>query len=248
MVVSHAQPSRVQIWAVALAMVVAGAVSPAAAGPISLTGATGAWTNPVGGSNVTEFDLFGTDVVLWGGLNGFSGYRFTPTGDVSNLAIGSPFALGAFTHVNMPITDDAITAVDYRLSFNLTGVGAPIELLLQFQHDETDNDPSTCFAGSISVCDDIVTTSLPLAPLWMAEAAPFRSFRVLGFSQDGGHTFASQFFSPERGSNTAMLYAQVEPAPIPNPEPATFVLFGTGLAVAVLARHRARRSTTSSRR
>jgi hypothetical protein len=232
--------------ALALVIVCGLGVSQASAAAISLSGAAGFWTSPVGGSELEFVDApgQGQDTVKWGDINGKSGYHFTPTGDATVLE-GSPFLLGTFTHFNQVISGDAITEVDYALSFNLEGgVPMPLNVLLHFLHDETNNDPATCFPESVSLCDDIVTTSLPAVTSFFLGGTETRYLHLLGFSQDGGLTFANRYLSVEGGTNAAMLYGLVsaEPAPIPTPEPATLALFGAGLAAAVAARHRARRT------
>jgi hypothetical protein len=221
-------------------------VSPASAAAIHLDAAARFWTNPVGGSELEFVDApaQGQDTVKWGDINGKSGYHFTPAGDATVIE-NTPFLLGTFTHFNQVISGDAITAVDYALSFNIEGgVPLPLNVLLHFLHDETNNDPVTCFPESVSLCDDIVTTSLPAATSFLLGGTETRYLHLLGFSQDGGLTFATRYLSVEEGTNTAMLYGLVsaEPAPIPTPEPATIALLGTGLAAVCAARRRTRRS------
>jgi hypothetical protein len=178
-----------------------------------------------------------------------SGYAFAPTSDITDVGLDTPFLLGTFMHINNPIPSGGIGSVNYALSFDLTGlVAPPLDVLVHFDHNETWNVAGRCPTGSLSLCDDVVTTSLPGVSMFSLDSGT-KYFQLLGFSQDGGLTFSSRYLSPENGSNTAMLYGMVssDPAPIPNPEPATLALFGTGPLAAIAARRRARRTSQSTR-
>jgi len=81
-------------------------------------------------------------------------------------------------------------------------------------------------------------------PVALPSASTIQSFALLGFWRDGGLTFQSQYFSPEQGSNTAMLYGLVSSEPIDtrNPEPATMILLATGLGAIAVIRRRTHRN------
>ncbi len=69
------------------------------------------------------------------------------------------------------------------------------------------------------------------------------SFSLLGFSQDGGTTIDTQFFTNENTVNATQLYAIITEEAIPAvPEPTTLFLLGTGLGVlGLVARYRRER-------
>jgi len=264
MIVSHGPRSWVYRFGL-FGLLSFGVVSPAVAAPISLSNATGHWENaalaPASGGwlestlYLTDGDGNGPDVAAWGedyeGDFNASSYTFLTTPDNSNIQVGTPFLLGTFSHFNNGISTNGITGIDYALSFDiLGGLPLPLTALIHFAHNETLNETTLCPEDGVNPCDDVVTTSLPGQTSFVLDDSQTLYLHLLGFSQDGGLSYGSQFFSPEGLTNTAMLYGLVssDPAPIPNPEPATVVLLGTGLAFAVYGgRRRARRSIDATR-
>ena len=235
-VVKHAALSAL-LWALT--------ATGATAAPISVHSFTGAWANPIGGNVLEQVDAAanGLDTITWG-AGGLltSGYTFQP-GDSIDVTAGTPFLLGTFAHQNGPTPPNTyISSVDYQLSFGFTGLPPIVDVLLQFAHNETQNDPLLCPAESEDTyCADIVSTSLPVLNVELTgDDGQTYYFNLVGFSQDGGQTTTSQFFSPEFRTTSAGLYGLLssDPAPIPNPEPATLVLIGTGLAGAAAVRRR----------
>jgi hypothetical protein len=109
---------------------------------------------------------------------------------------------------------------------------------VQFSHNETVNS-GPCPAGSVTECDDVVTITTPILSALITSGTDSYLFKLLGFSKDG-KTFSSVYMSPEGGDNAAQLYAEVTPAPVP--EPGSLVLLGSGLmGLAAAARRRNRR-------
>lgn len=208
---------------------------------ISIDSIVDGWQNPVGGTNVSINNSAnpGGDVIRWGTNigNGQSGYTWDSRNTAFNAATGVLFSLGEFTHVNQPIgSGSAISRVD--LDFTVGSFESPLTVgaTFRFDHNETSNTGGGC-------CNDLVTISNAFFN------TPFQDngstnyfFSLLGFSTDGGQTLSTIFSTKEGQSNHAKLYAVIttEPLSEPVPEPASILLFGTGLAAGAFRARRKR--------
>ena len=218
---------------VAVAML-AFVAAPVAAGPVDITSISGVWNNPVGGSGYTGV---GTSSITWGGGPGVgSGYDFVAGADIAPAPINVLLPLGTFTHHNNPIAaGSAITAVDLLFGFGTNGLPATVSATFNFNHNETPN-ALPCPAGSSTVCDDYVTIVQPIVNQLITAGPDHYYFNMVGFSKDGGLTYSNVFQSPENGSNSAEMYGRLRTQPDAIPEPATLLLFGSGLLAAGIRR------------
>ncbi len=251
-----------RVVAPAFALCLAGAVAAADAATISITNIEGQWTAAasVNTPNPTlaidnNIAPFGTefDSVRWGGdptnvLSG-SGFSFAEAGNIADVAVGTPFALGTFTHANFQTPPESrIESADYQLAFSTSGSPNLVSVSLRFELTETLNQAPCPFGGVGDLCNDRVTALTAAFNLPIEAGGTTYFLNLVGFSTNGGATVAGVFDTVERGFSPATFYGLLTAAPLASrplpavPEPATTLLMAAGLGVAVTrVRGRARR-------
>ena len=211
--------------------------------PVTIETVSGDWKDPQGGGFGNEIvNGDPTSTIRWPeaglvGQLGQSGYDFTRV-DVPFPAFpDTPFRIATFEHINEIVRlGGGIDGVDLQMSFGGNVDGTPFSLsqLWHFDHDETPNfSPCPQPPGSApveTVCDDFVTISQIGGPasVTVAKGLERYTFRVRGFSEDGGLTFTDLFQSPENQNNQAGLYAEYNITVIPLPAAAWLLLGGLG--------------------
>jgi len=212
-------------------VMVAGMFTPLKAVDFSIDGLDADWANAVGGSNVSYNNDIGsggrTSIVSWGGFFDQSSYTFETTPTSFTVSEGTPFIIGEFTHSNFAIpSGTSITQVELDMSMESIGV-FDLEGTFTYSHNETSNAPGP------PASNDIVTILNPGAQTKTIQYQGYwYDVSLLGFSQDGGQTFDSQYITMEGQDNNSFLYAQITAVP----EPSTYALLGIGaiLGAAVL--------------
>ena len=228
------------VWGVACCLglvvglfVVVGMVAPAKAATLfTIDTVDGDWANavtvPAAGATIANSSgTNATSTVRWGTTSGQqSGYDYaSPVPPVAADSMGTPFAIGDFTHLNFPIGTPFLTNVDLKLDVQQTlGANAfAITHTFAMTHLETSNIGAGC-------CPAVVTILNPTANVSFFVGVDEHFFNLLGFSQDAGATFTTMFNTAEKASNVATLYATITHKHVSVPEPATMLLMGIGMA------------------
>lgn len=224
----------ISTWMIAGALLVLPAISCA----VDITNISGIWTSTTGGQNVTGV---GTNQINWGGSSQTtaqkSGYNFTPSPNLFDIQPGTDFVLGTFTHINkvIPSSRDAITQAVLSVTLSIPNVINNLTLSYLFHHNETPNLAGHCPAGSVSVCDDIVTaTSNPVVTKDFTLNGQLYTLTIKGFEVNG-QTF-TQFLTQENMNNTALLIADLTLVNVP--EPATYLVLGSTLGLVLFLKKR----------
>lgn len=217
---------------------------------VQITNITADWVNAVPGS-ATIGHSGSTATVRWGIGDPIpseqSGYNFTPNPAGISVIVppgGGPFDLGTFEHLNFPIFEPFLQSVDLMVTADVVINGSPmgtLTLVFDFTHDETINNLNPCPYGgangqgiNVNGCADKVTVASgggggSSTFLAGGEKVTLTTF---GFSQDGGHTVMSNFFTIENQNNFADLFVNVSATLAEAPEPGSLALIGLALLVA----------------
>jgi hypothetical protein len=221
------------------------AATSAQAATVTVTSVSGVWSDV--DPNVATG--VGTTSIRWGQSTGSgqSGYDF-----VSNvpppqvLGNGQQFDLATFTHINQPITGNAIEKAWLDVTINFTAdflVGPQVaNQQFIFLHNET---PNNCFGANCS--DDIVKAFLNVGQSNVyVDGLNVYTFGITGF--EVGNVLFSQFNSPEGSNNTATLRASFDAVEnfAETPIPGAVWLFASGAAgFGALLRRRKKKTETA---
>ena len=146
----------------------------------------------------------------------------TGTPGYMDTSINNRFLLGWFTYVNGDVwLADGVAGVELAVDVYISQLGSTFSLNNIFEITNTDNS-----TGDPVLDGDIVTSVGGNLSKRFDYAGVTYQFDIIGFSQDGGSTVTNNFSSPENSGTGAGLYAEINPVP----EPATMLLFFTGLA------------------
>ena len=226
------------------------------------------FVNAVGGNVLTIDNTFGDpSQVCWGqaGLNPCtksSGFTYTNSTTPFSENPNDVFALGEFTHYNLPINENAsIKSVQLEITGTISAAedGGPWAAIGQrtfifdIMHNETLNGDNPCKSSVPDVtdpvnaagCADEVTMSIASGSEYFTVGLTNFTLEILGVSmslEDAGNgIFTPTFLSSENAVNSRIIAAQFTATPTtPVPLPAALPLMGAGLAVLGFAARRRR--------
>ncbi|MGI2260672.1 choice-of-anchor K domain-containing protein, partial [Shewanella sp. GXUN23E] len=175
------------------------------------SGIVGEWTAWTGGNPLRRFDSddndTGLDQMRWGAAtdSASSGYGFIDNDAALNgvLSLNQDINLGVFTHYNLPIYGQAITAATLTVTFTITdsyGVVTPITININFTHNETPNNSDP------EASRDIITIGQP--EVTFEYEGDFYTIKVLGFVDEQGQ-LVNTVRTYENQSNSYQLIARI---------------------------------------
>ncbi len=201
-----------------------------------ITGISGTWTATTPTSGVTT--SLGGSQISWGSPasgSGQSSYVFGASTTPIDVESDTTFELGTFTHNNNPIYSNGTILSDATLTvattLNLGGSSQPIKSVFNFEHWETPNNASPCAnpgADNSMGCADRVTFALNLAQTesFLIDGKEY-VVNLTGFLING--SLASEFWTKEGISNSAILQGNIVEKASVVPIPAAAWLFGSAL-------------------
>ena len=217
---SQLSTKRIKTSALAAGLIAAFmmAVSTAQAAVLTIDSISAEWTNPVGGTSITNNGVQSNPTaaqIRWGEVPGTrpqSGFNFLTSAPGSfGVNTDEAFSLGTFTHLNNVIDDGPISSVRLDLNLTIGGTGVVGPFLTIFNFFESPNG-----------CQPLPTCANDLA--WLSDYEASTTFfvgddayalTILGFSLDGGLSFIDFLTTPEDQMQSAQLYAKVSAVPLP---------------------------------
>jgi hypothetical protein len=166
----------------------------------TLSSSSGIWTGTTGGGDTVTG--IGTNEVRWGisagtSVENKSGLRFDGVGS-TNFDIDEIFAVGTLTHFNNPIplgTDASAANLQVTLDFSTPTLDEAFNF--SFGVDETPNP-----------APDVITFPSALPSESFSFEGQDYTLELIGFG-DRSTNLDDEFISPENGSNTTQLFAQI---------------------------------------
>jgi hypothetical protein len=205
-----------------------------------VTDLDGTWDGVVGGAFVNIDNVSMPRTVKWGqpwsqgpGLQ--SGMGFVHTTTPFFVDDGVPFAVGTLSHFNFPVEPGtAATSADLNVDFGFGGELAGFNPAFSFTLtiDETFNSTGDPVLDG----DFIGFGPVPPSASFVVDDTRY-TFTMLGFGPDAA-SILDEFESPEGGTNSTLLWAELTAAPVPAPGALLLGGLGTGL-VGLLRRRRA---------
>jgi hypothetical protein len=248
---------RIPLYSLSVVTALIALSPPSQAAPIFTGSAVGAWGATTGGVDNPHPDV--TESNRDGAATGSAASKiatlsfgsvtpniFTFDGAGSNVgsavgafsaAAGTLFDIGRFTYKNGNNTTigTSIDAVSLGITLTLTSpLSNTSNYSYNFGIDITPNN-----TGNPVTDGDIVTISNGISSSTFSYNGINYTLALEGFSTNGGHTFTSQFLSPEGSTATADIYAVInQPSLIAVPEPLSVALFGSGLIALTMVKRR----------